>query len=36
MLPDNALLNMQDYKIKIKGKVEQSTERSSVLSFTKV
>ena len=31
-----SLLNTQYYKIRIKGKVEQSRERSSVLLFTSV
>ena len=31
MVLDAALLNTQHYKVKIKGKVEQSRERSSIL-----
>ena len=34
MVLDAALLNTQHYKVKIKGKVEQSKERSSALSNT--
>ena len=34
MIPDTALLNTQYYKIQIKGKVEQSRERSSALPYT--
>ena len=33
---DAALLNTQHYKVRIKGKVEQSRERSSALSNTSV
>ena len=33
---DAALLNTQNYKVKIKGKVEQSRERSSALFYTSV
>ena len=33
---DTALLNTQQYKVCIKGKVEQSRERSSALSDTSV
>ena len=33
---DAALLNTQHYKVKIKGKEEQSRERSSTLSYTSV
>ena len=36
MVRDTALLNTQKYKVHIKGKVEQSEERSSVLSYTSV
>ena len=36
MVLDAALLCTQDYKIRIKGKVEQSRERSSALPFTSV
>ena len=36
MLLDTSLLNTQQYKIYIKGKVEQSRERSSALPFTSV
>ena len=32
MLLDAALLNTQHYKVRIKGKVEQSKERSNALS----
>ena len=31
---DNSLLNTQQYKVRIKGKVEQSRERSSTLPYT--
>ena len=31
MVLDNSLLNTQQYKLRIKGKVEQSRERSSAL-----
>ena len=31
---DASLLNTQHYKVRIKGKVEQSWERSSALSYT--
>ena len=31
---DASLLNTQHYKVRIKGKVEQSRERSSALSYT--
>ena len=34
MAPDDALLNTQPYKVKIKGKVEQSREWSSPLPYT--
>ena len=33
---DDALLNPQHYKVRIKGKVEQSRERSSALLYTSV
>ena len=33
---DTSLLNTQQYKVRIKGKVEQSRERSSVLPYTSV
>ena len=33
---DGALLNIQHYKVGIKGKVEQSRERSSGLPYTSV
>ena len=33
---DTALLNTQQYKVRIKGKVEQSRERSSTLPYTSV
>ena len=33
---DTSLLNTQQYKVNIKGKVEQSGERSSALSYTSV
>ena len=33
---DTSLLNTQHYKVHIKGKVEQSRERSSTLSYTSV
>ena len=36
MVLDAALLNSQHYKVRIKGKVEQSRERSSALSYTSV
>ena len=36
MLIDAALLNTQHYKVRIKGKVEQSRERSSALPYTLV
>ena len=36
MVLDTALLNTQHYKVKIKGKVEQSRERSCALSYTSV
>ena len=33
---DAALFNTQHYKVQIKGKVEQSQERSSTLAYTSV
>ena len=36
MVLDAALLNTQHYKVIIKGKVEQSKERSSDLPYTSV
>ena len=36
MVLDTSLLNTQQYKVRIKGKVEQSRERSSTLSYTSV
>ena len=36
MILDTSLLNTQQYKVRIKGKVEQSRERSSALSYTSV
>ena len=36
MVIDPSLLNTQHYKVRIKGKVEQSKERSSALSYTLV
>ena len=36
MALDAALLNTQNYKVRIKGKVEQSMEWSSVLLYTSV
>ena len=36
MVLDTSLLNIQQYKVRIKGKVEQSRERSSALSYTSV
>ena len=33
---DASLLNTQHYKVRIKGKVEQSRERSSALPYTSV
>ena len=36
MVLDAALLNTQHYKVRIKGKVEQSRELSSVLPYTSV
>ena len=34
MVLDASLLNTQHYKVRIKGKMEQSRERSSALSYT--
>ena len=36
MVFDTSLLNIQQYKVRIKGKVEQSRERSSALFYTSV
>ena len=36
MVLDTSLLNTQNYKVQIKGKVEKSRERSSILSYTLV
>ena len=36
MVVDTSLRNTQQYKLPIKGKVEQSRERSSTLSYTSV
>ena len=36
MVLDTALLNTQQYKVRIKGKVERSRERSSALPYTSV
>ena len=36
MVLDTSLLNTQQYKVRIKGKVEQSRERSNALSHTSV
>ena len=36
MVPDTSLLNTQHYKVQIKGKVEQSREKSSALPYTSV
>ena len=36
MILDSSLLNTQHYKVRIKGKVEQSRERSSALPYTLV
>ena len=36
MVLDTSLLNTQQYKVRIKGKVEQSWERSSALPYTSV
>ena len=36
MVLDTSLLNTQQYKVRTKGKVEQSRERSSALPYTSV
>ena len=36
MVLDTPLLNTQQYKVRIKGKVEQSRERNSALPYTSV
>ena len=36
MVFDTAFLNSQQYKVRIKGKVEQFRERSSALTYTSV
>ena len=36
MVLDSSLLNTQHYKVRIKGKVQQSRERSSALPYTSV
>ena len=36
MVLDASLLNTQQYKVRIKGKLEQSRERSSALSYNSV
>ena len=36
MVLDNSLPNTQQYKVRIKGKVEQSRERSNTLLYTSV
>ena len=36
MVFDTSLLNTQQYKVRIKGKMEQSWERSSALPYTSV
>ena len=36
MALDASLFNIQHYKVRIKGKVEQSRERNSALSYTSV
>ena len=36
MALDISLFNTQQYKVRIKGKVKQSRERSSTLSYTSV
>ena len=36
MVRDTSLFNTQQYKVQIKGKVEQSRERSSALPYTSV
>ena len=35
MVLDTSLLNTQQYKVRIKGKVEQSKERSSTLNYSR-
>ena len=36
MVLDSSLLNTQQYKVRIKGKMEQSREMSSALPYTSV
>ena len=36
MVLDTSLLNIQQYKVRIKGKVEQSKEKSSILPYSSV
>ena len=36
MILDLSLLNIQQYKVRIEGKVEQSRERSSAIPYTSV
>ena len=36
VVPDTSLRNTQQYKVRIKGKVEQSRERSNALPYTKL
>ena len=36
MVLDTSLLNTQQYKVRIKGKVDQSRERNSALPYTSV
>ena len=36
LVPDTSLLNTQQYKVGIEGKVEQSRERSSALPYASV
>ena len=36
MILDDVMLNTQHYKVRIKGKVEQSKERSNAQSYTSV
>ena len=36
MVLDTSLLNIQQYKVRIKGKVKQSRERSSAIPYTSV
>ena len=36
MVLDTSLLSTQSYKVRIKGKVEQSTEKSCALSYISV